>query len=265
MKAKAFTLVELLVVIAIIALLMAILMPALQRARMQAKHIICKTNLKSYGLVMILYTDDNDGRLSESYWALYSLPTIQDARNRAGRWDASVPPELGIKPDGTYIPYLKKNVKSSICPVFADAYHQKHSDRMKPDFTYSFNWWLNSDIPIIPNINMVKASETFFAGEEGVWKMKDGTVIINTSIFNDNSLCTRYPAPTLTELKKLNADDFPPYTDAFGEYHRIPMRKIYSALANGQLTGGVSDVVLVDGSVTEVTPYDTFRYAIGIK
>ena len=58
---KAFTLVELLVVIAIIALLMSVLMLALARTRNQAKAVMCQSNLKQWGIVFSMYTDDNDG------------------------------------------------------------------------------------------------------------------------------------------------------------------------------------------------------------
>ena len=59
-KQKAFTLIELLVVIAIIALLMAILMPALQRARKQTRAVACLSNLRHWGFIFNMYTNDND-------------------------------------------------------------------------------------------------------------------------------------------------------------------------------------------------------------
>lgn len=70
-KQKGFTLVELLVVISIIALLLALLMPALQRARGQARSIVCKSGLKQLGLVFNLYADDYDGHFP---WNMASHP-----------------------------------------------------------------------------------------------------------------------------------------------------------------------------------------------
>jgi len=60
MKTKGFTLIELLVVISIIALLMAILMPALNRVRRQTRAVACLSNLRHWGVIFRMYTDDND-------------------------------------------------------------------------------------------------------------------------------------------------------------------------------------------------------------
>ena len=62
-KQRGFTLIELLVVISIIALLLALLMPALERAREQAKRIICLNNLNQLTLAWILYAENNDGKI----------------------------------------------------------------------------------------------------------------------------------------------------------------------------------------------------------
>jgi prepilin-type N-terminal cleavage/methylation domain-containing protein len=62
-RRNGFTLIELLVVIAIIALLMAILMPALNRARQQARGIVCLANQKQLAAAYIMYASENEGRI----------------------------------------------------------------------------------------------------------------------------------------------------------------------------------------------------------
>ena len=59
MKRHGFTIIELTVVIAIIALLVAILVPFLRNSRLQAKAVVCSSNLQQLQLGLSMYESEN--------------------------------------------------------------------------------------------------------------------------------------------------------------------------------------------------------------
>jgi prepilin-type N-terminal cleavage/methylation domain-containing protein len=61
-RIHAFTLIELLVVIAVIAILAALLIPAIARAKVQAKRVICLNNLKQIGAGLKAWANDHESK-----------------------------------------------------------------------------------------------------------------------------------------------------------------------------------------------------------
>ncbi|MCX5636958.1 MAG: type II secretion system protein [Planctomycetota bacterium] len=67
MQKKAFTLIELLVVIAIIALLLSVIMPALQKAKEQARAMVCSSNNRSLCQAYLLYLTEYNNKFLPYY------------------------------------------------------------------------------------------------------------------------------------------------------------------------------------------------------
>ncbi len=168
---QGFTLVELLVVIAIIALLMAVLLPALNKARTQAKRIVCLSGLKQLVVAWMAYAENSDGKLvnggqapsntsppvTETYWCS-SLNTASDP----GLDWCTVAGAPGCTSVLTYdqrIEKLKKgalfkycqNIKSYRCP---EALKTTHRTYIMP--TPMNAWWQGGGSTNYPISRVVK-------------------------------------------------------------------------------------------------------------
>jgi len=62
---KGFTLIELLIVVAIIAVLLSILAPALQKAKEQAKRVICSSNMGVQAKAQLMYASEQRGKFAK--------------------------------------------------------------------------------------------------------------------------------------------------------------------------------------------------------
>ena len=159
-KRRSFTLIELLVVIAIIAILAGLVMPALNKARASAVSASCVSNLRQLGMVMMRYSDGNQGFIPPTYsiyegkemsWADLCIVRNYLAKPREGNEVIFRCPKLGLQYSGDYSEsyggdaavkgkYVSKtnvvslrltslNSRASEYPLFADSIKCKPGDK----------------------------------------------------------------------------------------------------------------------------------------
>lgn len=238
---RGFTLIELLVVIAIIALLLSIIMPALNKAKVYAEEIMCKSNLHQYHLATEMYANEYNSKYPNPWKSLYKETTFPGEPQRYCRWHNPLY-SLQAHPEyaGPYWPYLA-TTKANICPSFAKIapkYGSAHFGScigapFEPQFSYSMNGKFATTVNGRPagRENVVSPSKTFLWAEENMWTMNDKSgASLSKYVLNDNALC---------------ADG----RDAFASYHKISVAKL-SAQKTSQIYdgNGMSNVLLVDGS-----------------
>ena len=72
-----FSLIELLVVMGIIAILIGIMLPTLQRVRQHSRQIVCQSNMRQTGQLLLMYANTYNG---------WIFPLGPDAQPRLGVW-----------------------------------------------------------------------------------------------------------------------------------------------------------------------------------
>jgi type II secretory pathway pseudopilin PulG len=98
---SAFTLIELLAVIALIVLLMSLLLPSLGRARGQAHHVGCMSNVRQVTAAIISYSSDNEAHPPDPGWRW------SDPAQRGWLYSSNLMDKVVHLETGTLWPYLR--------------------------------------------------------------------------------------------------------------------------------------------------------------
>ncbi|HUT31569.1 MAG TPA: type II secretion system protein [Sedimentisphaerales bacterium] len=229
-KTRGFTLIELLVVIAIIALLMSMVVPALNKAREQARVVVCRSNLHQYGLAARMYLDDNDRRFPFTMdWLYIERPSGYCMWHDRANNLVNHPEYAGV-----LWPYLK-TADIHVCPTFRIVVKRtgctsgSHSNSIpiEPQYSYAMNAFLGGDGHGMVSIEseVRHPAGVFIFSEENSWAIPG----LSRCGINDNNLRLGIP---------------PDIVDCFATYHGAP--------ADG-LNNGFANLLFLDGHVDSIT------------
>jgi prepilin-type N-terminal cleavage/methylation domain-containing protein len=163
---RGFTLVELLVVIGIIAVLISMLMPSLNKARRSAERIACAANMRSCGMVLAMYANDNKG-----------IPYPLGPMNKSTGYHHGLGTNVGIEERWTMLAFRPAvpNPRIMMCPIDIDLGKEDLEDPFNKDkpwlnkHSYILNKHLTyGDIKLGRPIKAVPDADIVWMGEKKV-------------------------------------------------------------------------------------------------